>query len=108
MRLRVFAAAAAAAVLAIAAPALAQTDQPAPEQAQQQGQHQGISPEAREAMRKACATDIQTYCSDSANGHGRLGQCLRQNFDKLSGDCQTQLKAIRANMHQDQQPQQPQ
>jgi hypothetical protein len=110
MRLRALAV---AAVFAIAAPAFAQTDQqtdqPAPEQGQQQGAHPGVSPEARAAMRKACAADIQSYCSDSENGGRRLGQCLRQNFDKLSGDCQTQLKAMRSNWRrQDQQPQQPQ
>jgi hypothetical protein len=113
MRLRALAA---AAVLAIAAPAFAQTDQQTNQPAPEQGQHPGVSPEARAAMRKACAADIQTYCSDSGNGGDggngggrRLGQCLRQNFDKLSGDCQTQLKAMRSNWRrQDQQPQEPQ
>ena len=96
MRLRALAA---AAVLAVAAPAFAQTDRrptsPPPSRASSRASTTGVSPEARAAMRKACATDIQTYCSDSGNGGRRLGQCLRQNFDKLSGDCQTQLKAIR-------------
>jgi hypothetical protein len=100
---------AAAAVLAVAAPAFAQTDQPAGQPASAQGQRHAMSPQAREAMRKACATDVQTYCSDSGNGGMGLGRCLRQNFDKLSGDCRTQLEAMRSNWRrQDQQPQQPQ
>jgi uncharacterized low-complexity protein len=94
MRLRVLAA---AAVLAVAAPAFAQTDpqsdQPATEQGQQ---HHAMSPEAREALKKACGSDIQTYCGDAEKGGGRVGRCLRDNFDKLSGDCQTQLKAMRS------------
>lgn len=109
---------AAAAILVLAVPAFAQTDQAQPEQAQpeqaqpdqpaaQPGQGHRMSPEAREAMRKACATDIQTYCGDATanGGRGALGRCLRQNFDKLSGDCQTQLKAMRAQRRQGQQPQ---
>ena len=105
MRLHVLAV---AAVLAIAAPALAQTDPSAgqPAAPQQDQPHHAMSPEARQAMRKACAADIQTYCADTEKGGGRLGQCLRQNFDKLSGDCQTQLKAMRSQRRQqDQQPQ---
>lgn len=104
---------AAAAVLVLAVPAFAQTDQAQPEQAQpdqpaaQPGQGHRMSPEARQAMRKACATDIQTYCADATanGGRGALGRCLRQNFDKLSGDCQTQLKAMRAQRREAQQPQ---
>jgi uncharacterized low-complexity protein len=105
MRLRAFVA---AAVLAVAAPAVAQTDQPSDQPAPEQGQRHAMSPEAREAMRKACAADIQTYCSDAEKGGARLGRCLRQNFDKLNGDCQTQLKSMRAHWRQDQSPQQPQ
>ena len=97
-----------AAVLALAAPALAQTDPQTDQSAPQPGQHHAMSPEAREAMRKACAADIQTYCADTEKGGGRPGQCLRQNFDKLSSDCQTQLKAMRSNWRRQNPPQQPQ
>jgi hypothetical protein len=109
MRLRAFVA---AAVLAAAAPAFAQTDaQTDPQTSQsapEQGQHHAMSPQAREAMRKACAADIQTYCGDTEKTGGHLGRCLRQNFDKLSGDCQTQLRAMRAHWRQDPQGQPPQ
>jgi hypothetical protein len=107
MRLRAFVA---AAVLAAAAPAFAQTDVQTDPQTGQSApeQHHAMSPQAREAMRKACAADIQTYCGDTEKAGGHMGRCLRQNFDKLSGDCQTQLRAMRAHWRQDPQGQPPQ
>lgn len=51
---------------------------------------------ARQAVRKACAADLKTYCSDLEPGKGRMGQCLRENFAKLSPDCQAQLKQLRS------------
>jgi len=111
MRLRALVAAAVLAVPAFAQTGQAQTEQTQTDQpAAEQGQRHAMSPEAREALRKACAADIQTYCSNSEQGGGRVGRCLRQNLDKLSADCQTQLKAMRSQWRrQDQpQPQQPQ
>jgi hypothetical protein len=107
MRLRALAA---AAVLAIAAPAFAQTDQPAPEQGQQQGQHQGASPEMREAMqamRKACEADMKSLCADAQSSGDRraVGQCLRQNADKVSPDCKAAMEKMRSLRRPQPQPQ---
>ena len=90
----------AVAALSIAAPAFAQT----PPAGDQGGQSQNPAwAQNRDAMRKACAADLKTYCSDLPQG-GRMGQCLRQNADKLSPDCRTALEKMRPMMH-DQQPQ---
>jgi hypothetical protein len=95
-------AALAIAALAFAAPAFAQDSQPG-------GQQGGQSPnpamqQNREAVRKACATDIQTLCSNLPQGQ-RPGQCLREHEDKLSPDCKAAFDKARAAMQQhDQQP----
>ena len=95
MRLRIVAA---AAVLAFAAPAFAQ-DQPA----------NSPSPEMRDAMqamRKACDTDIKNLCADAQSSGDRraVGQCLRQNADKVSPDCKSAMEKMRS-MRRPQQPQ---
>jgi hypothetical protein len=38
-------------------------------------------------MRTVCAADIQKYCADEP----RKRRCLRDNIDKLSGDCKAAL-----------------
>lgn len=40
---------------------------------------------AREAVRKACATDVQTLCPDKKGREAMM--CLRSNQDKVSADC---------------------
>lgn len=40
---------------------------------------------AREAVRKACATDVQTLCPDKKGREAMM--CLRSNEDKASADC---------------------
>lgn len=89
----------AAAALAIAVPAFAQTD-PGPSQGPAEGPPPSSSPmaQARQQMRKACAVDIKTYCSEG----GRVGQCLQQHADKLSPDCRTQLEELRSHWRQHQ------
>jgi hypothetical protein len=72
-------------------PALAQTPTP-PESSTPPA---GPPRAAREAMRKACAVDIKTYCSDLQPDQ-TLRQCIRDNYPKLSPDCQTALKQMRA------------
>jgi hypothetical protein len=47
---------------------------------------------AREAVRKACASDMQTLC---AGKQGREAmQCMRTNSDKLSADCKDALAKL--------------
>lgn len=96
-------AALAVAAFAVAAPAFAQADpgpspqSPSAEAPAQSGSSMASSPwaAAREQVRKVCAADLKTYCSDLPEG-GRIGRCLRTNFDKLSPDCKTQLEQMRA------------
>jgi hypothetical protein len=96
----------AVAALAVAAPAFAQTD-PAPAQGAAESPAPSASPmaAAREQLRKACAVDIKTYCTDLPEG-GRVGRCLQQNADRLSPDCKTQMEEMRARWreHRRQQP----
>jgi hypothetical protein len=40
---------------------------------------------AREAIRKSCAADLQSLCSDK-KGHDAM-MCLRSNQDKVSAEC---------------------
>jgi hypothetical protein len=40
---------------------------------------------AREAVRKACATDVQTLCADKKGREAMM--CLRSNQDKVSAEC---------------------
>jgi len=70
------------AALALAGSAFAQEPAPPP------GGGQGPSPEmmaARQAMRAACASDMQTLCA------GKMGRemmmCMRESHDKLSDGC---------------------
>jgi hypothetical protein len=63
--------------------------------AQAQSTSTGAAPATREAVRKACAADIKTYCGDLQPGD-QMRQCVRDNFAKLSPGCQTALKAMRS------------
>jgi hypothetical protein len=51
----------------------------------------------RDAL-KACETDIKTYCASVERGQGRIGKCLKENQEKLSEHCKTQLQAAAAQM----------
>jgi Cysteine rich repeat len=51
----------------------------------------------REAL-KACEADIKTYCANVERGEGRIGKCLKQNQEKLSEPCKTQLQAAATRM----------
>lgn len=57
----------------------------------------GPSPEmqaAIQAVRSACQNDVKQYCSDK---QGRaVFQCLRENTDKVSGDCKDALGKLPA------------
>ncbi len=47
---------------------------------------------AREAVRKACASDMQSLCADKQGREAM--QCLRTNSDKLSADCKDALAKL--------------
>jgi hypothetical protein len=78
-------------LLASAGPGLAQTPpdaSPAPDASAAPGGH------GRGAMR-ACAADRQTYCASAERGPASM-QCMKDNFAKLSPDCQGAMKAMQA------------
>jgi hypothetical protein len=47
---------------------------------------------ARAAVRKACASDMQSLCGDKQGREAM--QCLRTNSDKLSPDCKDALAKL--------------
>jgi len=49
-----------------------------------------------QSARQACAADAHTYCTGVQPGGGRIVACLKQNFPKLSPDCQSALEKARA------------
>jgi hypothetical protein len=57
----------------------------------------GPSPEmqaARAAMMKACSTDAASLCSGKMGRE--MGQCLRDNADKVSPDCKDAMSKMPA------------
>ena len=50
----------------------------------------------RQQVMNACAIDLQTLCPGTAPGGGRIAQCLRTNFAKLSAPCHDAIMAMRA------------
>jgi golgi apparatus protein 1 len=47
----------------------------------------------RQAM-QACRTDVQKFCSKVERGEGRIAKCLKENEEKISNACKTQLKLM--------------
>jgi hypothetical protein len=41
-------------------------------------------------MRSVCGDDIENFCKNIQPGNGQLHACLRENFDSISHDCQSQ------------------
>jgi hypothetical protein len=60
------------------------------------GKRGGQQAGAQAAM-AACRTDVATFCGAAGE---RPGPCLKQNFAKLSQDCQSTLMALRAKRQQ--------
>jgi hypothetical protein len=53
----------------------------------------GLAQNQRGAMREACKTDVEKYCSDVQRGGGRIGECVNKQHDQLSEACQKTLDA---------------
>jgi hypothetical protein len=51
----------------------------------------------REAM-KACEADVKALCAGVERGERRIAKCLRDNQDKVSAECKTQLQAMGSRM----------
>lgn len=60
--------------------------QPAGDPAKPQGKPSG------RAVYKVCKPDMAQYCPHTGLGSAKQKQCMRDNFDKLTPDCQSILK----------------
>ena len=49
-------------------------------------------------VKKACATELTTYCSQVTPGEGRILACFYAHEDKLSGSCQYALYQAAAEL----------
>jgi hypothetical protein len=64
--------------------------QPAGDSAASPAKPQG-KPSGR-AVYKVCKPDMNAYCAHMGLGSAKQKQCMRDNFDKLTPDCQAILK----------------
>jgi hypothetical protein len=47
--------------------------------------------EQAKGVDQACEDDIHTYCAGVQPGGGRIAGCLKQNKEKLSGECKGKI-----------------
>jgi len=52
---------------------------------------------AAPTINKACAPDLKQFCPNVSPGGGRIAECLRENFERLSPACKEAIKTARAN-----------
>lgn len=71
---------------ALAATALAQPAGESAATSKPQGRPSG------RAVYKVCKPDMAAYCPHTGLGSAKQKQCMRDNFDKLTPDCQAILK----------------
>jgi len=71
-------------MLAAGPAAMAQTQSPQPSRAEMR------------AVAQACKADVQTLCAGIQRGDGRLGQCLKDNAEKVSAPCKQALSEVLA------------
>ena len=90
------------AFLAVAAPSFAQPSSPtqaAPPAATAPMTRSPATPEikdARQSMRRACATDYKSLCGDVEMGGGKIMQCLKRHRTELSSECKGAWAKLRA------------
>ncbi len=53
-----------------------------------------------DTVKKGCATEIESFCSQVSPGEGRLLACFYAHEDKLSGQCQYALYSASAQLDQ--------
>jgi len=80
------------AVLLAAGSAGAQTPSGAPQAVDPPAAGPGGGPRAM----AACRADRDTLCAGVEHGGGRMMQCMKDNYAKLSPGCQSALQAMRA------------
>lgn len=48
--------------------------------------------EARKELKEACQDDVETFCGDVDAGAGRIMKCMKENKEKLSAACQSEIQ----------------
>lgn len=48
--------------------------------------------EARKDLKEACQDDVETLCGDVEAGAGRIMKCMKENKEKLSAACQSEIQ----------------
>jgi hypothetical protein len=56
-----------------------------------------VAAQQRDAM-KACEPDVKALCAKVEPGSGRIAQCLRDQQDKVSAECKSQMQAMGSRM----------
>lgn len=46
-------------------------------------------------FKEACKADSEKHCAGMKLGDGKLGPCMKKNFDKLSEECRDALREMR-------------
>ncbi len=49
---------------------------------------------------KSCKPDIEKFCKEVKPGEGRILQCLKENHDKLSGECKQTMAEAKEKMQE--------
>lgn len=47
---------------------------------------------------QACKADVQSLCATVERGEGRIAQCLKDNEDRVSSACKSQIQALSERM----------
>lgn len=48
--------------------------------------------EARKEIKEACQDDVEALCGDVEAGAGRIMTCMKENKEKLSAACQSEIQ----------------
>jgi hypothetical protein len=57
-----------------------------------------LANEKEGGMLKSCKPDVEKYCKEVKPGGGRILRCLKENHDKLSGECKEQMAEAKEKM----------
>ncbi|MCF3936066.1 cysteine rich repeat-containing protein [Acuticoccus sp. M5D2P5] len=68
----------------LATPVLAQSNQNEPDISMAEGMQ----------IYRACRTDLDRYCPGIKPGGGRIANCMKENYQKLSDGCKTTLGEV--------------
>ena len=48
--------------------------------------------DARKEIKEACQDDVESLCGDVQAGEGRIMKCMKDNKEKLSAACQSEIQ----------------